>query len=215
MKKLSLMGLTLVSIITLAACSSGDKNVKVSDGSKASESTTVSESKSTAESSTKEEATSEPGKRSNPVALGKTATFDTNFFNEDGEEFDANLSITLSNVIRGEEAMNYLTSANEFNEPAPEGNEWIIFQVDEKLNKGDADVPYFESGFFKVIDSKGAELEQTSFATLADGENWGSADMYEGATLTGKHAVYAPVGEDILLEYTGNDFDTTVFFALK
>lgn len=209
MKKLSLMGLTLVSIFTLAACSSGNGNVEVTDGSKASESVAKSE---TTESSKQESAV---GKRSNPVALGQTATFDTKFYSDGGDEHDANLSITLSNVVRGEEAMTYLTNANQFNEPAPDGNEWIIFQVDEKLNKGDADVPYYENGYFKVIDSKGAELEQSNFATLADGETWGSADMYEGASLTGKHAVYAPVGEDILLEYTGNDFNTTVFFALK
>lgn len=213
MKKISVLGITILSVLTLSACSSGgDNNVKVSDGAKTSESTTASETK---ESSAKESTTSEIGKRSNPVPLGQTATFDTNFYSDDSKEYDGNLSITLSNVIRGEDAMSYLLAANEFNEPAPEGNEWIVFQVDEKLNKGDADVPYYESGYFKVIDSKGAELEQSSYATLADGETWGSADMYEGASLTGKHAVYAPVGEDILLEYTGNDFDTTVFFALK
>lgn len=216
MKKLSVLGITVLSVLTLSACSSvGDNNVKVTDNSKTSESTVQSETKATTDSSAKESTTSEVGKRSNPVPLGQTATFDTNFYGDDGKEYDANLSLTLSNVVRGEEAMTYLVNANQFNEPAPEGNEWIIFQIDETLNKGDADVPYFESGHFTVIDSKGAELDQSTYGTFADGESWGLSDMYDGASISGKYAIYAPVGEDVLVEYTGNSFDTSVFFALK
>lgn len=199
--------ITILASLALSGCSSkNDKTVEVSENTVTSE---------TEKAPPKEEAKSEIGKRSNPVPLGQTATFDTNFYGDDGKEYDANLSLTLSNVIRGEEAMTYLANANQFNEPAPEGNEWIIFQVDEKLNKGDVDVPFYESGFLKVINPDGAELDQSVYATLVDGDTWGWADMYEGASLTGKHAIYAPIGEDVLVEYTGNDFSTSVFFALK
>jgi hypothetical protein len=59
----------------------------------------------------------EPGvSRSNPVPLGTELRFET-------------WSVTLTSVQRGEEAAQAISAANQFNEPAPEGYQYLLANV--------------------------------------------------------------------------------------
>ncbi len=211
MKKLKILGLTLVCGLTLAACGNDNSGVTVSSKSDTAETSQIE----SAESSEAEESTSAVGKRSNPVPLGQTGTFDTVYFNDNGDEIDANLSLTISNVVRGQEAYDYLVAANEFNNAAPEGQEWIIFDVELTVNSGSEDDPYFEMGSFIPVSSNGSEITQSDYPTFSDGEAFGLVDLYDGGTATGKYGFLIAEGDDALVEYTGNDLDTSVFFSLK
>lgn len=206
MKKIKMLGFVLVCGLMLSACSNSNTQ------SEASQSTPQSSEVKEAEPTKK--TTSEVGKRSNPVKLGETATFDTTYYTKDGEPLDANLSITLSNVIRGQEALDYLMAANQFNATPPEGQEWVIVDVALTVNKGDADVPYYEMGAFTPVSSSGEEVSQTEYPSF-NGEGFGGVDLYEGASTTGKIGFLTKIDDETILEYTGADFDTSVFFSLK
>lgn len=207
MKKIKMLGFVLVCGLMLSACSNSNTQ------NEASQSTPQSSEVKEAEQTKK--TTSEVGKRSNPIKLGETATFDTTYYTKDGEPLDANLSITLSNVIRGQEALDYLMAANQFNAAPPEGQEWVIVDVALTVNKGDADVPYYEMGAFTPVSSSGEEVSQAEYATFANGEGFGGVDLYEGANTTGKIGFLTKINDETVLEYTGADFDTSVFFSLK
>lgn len=211
MKKIKMLGFVLICGLALSACS--DSNTQ----SEASQSTPQSTEVKEVDTKQKEEkkSTSEVGKRSNPIKLGETATFDTTYYTKDGEPLDANLSITLSNVIRGQEALDYLVAANQFNAAPPEGQEWVIVDVALTVNKGDADVPYYEMGAFTPVSSSGEEVSQAEYPTFANGEDFGGVDLYEGASTTGKIGFLTKINDETILEYTGADFDTSVFFSLK
>ena len=213
MKKLKVLGIGFACALLLSACDSSDNNVTVSSSSAAEQSEVVEST--VAEPKEEKETTSEVGKRSNPVKLGETATFDTTYYNNDGDPLDANLSITLSNVIRGQEALDYLMAANEFNAAPPEGQEWVIVDVALVVNKGDADVPYYEMGIFTPISSSGEEVPQAEYPSFANGEAFGNVDLYEGANTTGKFGFLTKIDDETILEYTGADFYTSVFFSLK
>lgn len=209
MKKIKMLGFVLICGLALSACS--DSNTQDEASQSTPQSSEVKEAAT--EQKEEKEPTSEVGKRSNPVKLGETATFDTTYY-ADGEPIDANLSITLSNVIRGQEALDYLMAANQFNAAPPEGQEWVIVDVALVVNKGDADVPYYEMGMFKPISSSGAEISQAEYPVLGE-ERFGRVDLYEGANTTGKICFLTKINDETILEYNGADFDTSVFFSLK
>ncbi|WP_242543339.1 hypothetical protein [Candidatus Enterococcus mangumiae] len=152
------------------------------------------------------------GKRSNPVPLGTPITFDTVYYDDDYEDIEANLTITVSNVIRGEEAFNHMVSLNEFNEPAPEGKEWVMFDVEMTVNKGSQDYPYRGLSLFVPISSSGEEVNQDEYSYLGN-EEFGSKDLYEGGSDKGKVALLVPIGDDTLIEF--NDFTNRLFFKLQ
>ena len=209
MKKSIMLGFVLSSVILLAACE-GKKEDTVSLSTSSIELSTNSSTRETASSEKIETAI---GKRSNPVPVGTTATFDTQYYTEDGSKIETNVSMTVSNVIRGQEAMNYLTSANQFNETPPAGKEWVIFDVVMKLNKGSQDDPYYVMPNFTPVSSNGEEVSQEAYATLNDGEEFGYKDLYEGGTQTGKVGILVPTGDDTLIEF--DDFNTKLFFKLQ
>ncbi|UXJ97051.1 DUF4352 domain-containing protein [Enterococcus raffinosus] len=208
MKKVLLASIVIISMLGLVGCSGESDSSSEVQVSKASTSITDSSTKKI-EKSTE----AAVGKRSNPVPLDSTATFDTTYYSENSEDIPANISMTISNVIRGDEAMNYLTNANEFNEAAPEGKEWLLFDVTMKMNKGSQDDAYYVTPSFIPISSTGEEVSQDTYGTLADGEEFGNKDLYEGGTQTGKVALLVPTGDDTLVEF--QDFNTGVFFKLQ
>lgn len=196
---------TMLSVLTLAlvGCSSTPE-VKTDKAEPAEESTAKKE---------KKEEKSQVGKRSNPVKLGETATFDTEYYDDDSKSLAANVTMSISNPIRGEEAYNHLVSANQFNEEAPEGKEWLIFDVKYKVNTGSEDDAMFVSPTFLAIASSGEEVSQESYATFATGEEFGGKDLYEGGETSGKVGILVNAGDETLIEYS--DWSAKVFFSLK
>lgn len=201
MKKLLLVGL---SAIALAAC--GSTSEQESAPSEASASTDEVSS----ETSEQDNSTSELGKRSNPVPFGETGTVETTAFDDESNTVEGTLDITLSNLVRGEEAYNQLVEWNEFNAEAPEGQEWVIFDADVVYNSDNADVPYLISGFV-AVDSTGAEVQQNEYAFTPN--EIVATEIYAGGETTGSYAIVAPTGEDILLKYT--DGMTDAFFSAE
>lgn len=144
---------------------------------------------------------SKPGSRSNPVELGQTATQDF-IMHVSEDSYEANRSITITDLVRGEEVYNYLIDENEYNEEAPEGMEWAMVDVEYTLNESETeDESDYVFPDFKVIDSAGSEIPQDEvFPTLNSGE-FGYVEIYSGGTASGKYVFYAPQDESVLLKY--------------
>lgn len=212
MKKKLLIIMLAATMLLITACGSDSStdDVTVSD----KEEQSAADDSDDAGSAEPEEEQSEVGKRSNPVPLGQVATFSNNYFNDASEEIEATMSVSLSNVVKGEEVYNYLLEANQFNEAAPDGYEWVMFDVSLKVDKGSADDAYYVMPSFKFISSSGSEIDQQDmYATFADGQGFGYVDLYEGGECAGKVAGIVPAGEEVLIEFS--DWNASVFFALQ
>lgn len=204
-KYVTLLGL---SSLLLAACGESSSDVTVESSNNESVTEEVS---SEAESS---EEKSAPGKRSNPVSLGESATWDVLYSDADYNPLEGTVTTTISNVVRGEEALAQLMEANEFNEAAPDGFEWVIFDMSLTLDEGSEDDPFNTSTILITpISSDGSEVSQPTYATFEDGSEFGWKDLYKGGSDSGKVGLIVPEGDDTLIEVS--DMNTSVFYSLK
>lgn len=110
--------------------------------------------------------TSQLGQRSNPVPYGETMYMSGTFTDYDADytDFDADLELSVVDTIRGEEAWNIIINENQFNDPAPEGKEYIINRVKLKLlNATSEDLKTsFRSNEFDYISETGASYSSVS-----------------------------------------------------
>lgn len=121
--------------------------------------------------------------------------------------------MTISNTIRGEEAFQQLMILDEYNDPAPEGKEWLVFDATLTVEEGSQDSPFELSiSEFTPISSSGEEIHQEEYVSLPDEEDFSRGELYEGGTKKGKVALLVSVGEQPLVKYT--DFTTTIFFEV-
>jgi len=193
--------LLLIGLVVFTTCSNDATPVTVSPNRNSS-------------ANTAESTVSLPGKRSNPVLNGQTASFDLTYYGDSSERVSGNASITLSKFLRGEEAYAYLVQQNQFNDPAPEGMEWLIFDINLTLNEGSVDYAFNSSSvYFKAIGSDGSQVEQADWGTLDD--SFGGNDLYVGGSDWGQKALLVPVGDTgVLIE--ANGFSTpSIFFNLN
>lgn len=81
------------------------------------------------------------GTRSDPFQYGETANLYGTFVDRDADrqEFDAELAMTVVDTIRGDEAWEIILNENQFNDPAPEGKEYIINRVRIELSNATSD----------------------------------------------------------------------------
>lgn len=155
------------------------------------------------------------GKRSNPVALGEWIEL-TDTYYESIESFDpieGKFQLRISEVERGEGVFDQLIKENQFNEPAPEGNEWAIAHLEIEMLDGDQDAPYTVVPFISIMASTGNEVSQDDWATL-DGNEYGHVDLFPGGSHSGRHTFYVPEGDESLLVYEIG-FDKAIYFSIS
>lgn len=216
MKKL-LVGLSLSATLLLVACGTGTQentNETVS-AEQPQENLSQSEwmeqqSESTEPSEQQQEA--EVGSRTNPVPVGEALVATTEVISDNGEAAPAEFTISLSNFIRGEEAMNYLLEQNQFNEEPPEGYEWMLFDVSLNASIENPNIPHYPMPTFSVIDASGSPVSQNGMYATMDSQ-FGYVDVYDGGEATGKAAVVVPTDGEVLVEYS--DFGIQAFFETE
>ena len=172
------------------------------------------ESESMDETSTEESATesSAVGKRSNPVPLGQAIEIPVKYSNDDWtENYEGKVSLQINSITKGQAALDTLMAENQFNEPAPEGMEWVIFDVTMKLLDGNQDTPYTTSPAFDIISSVGSEIAQDTYGTL-DGNEFDYTDIFPGAEVSGRVVKYAPIGDSFLISYD-EGYSTSYYFS--
>ncbi|MGG3563223.1 hypothetical protein ABES03_16660 [Neobacillus rhizosphaerae] len=192
-------GMLFVSVILffmLTACGQDTKDISVKDDTDKQEETTKE-----AESKPKEQEESKLGSRTNPVPFQKTATVDDELYNDNGDAFPIKFDLTVTEVIRGDAAYQKLKAMNEFNDPAPEGYEWVLAKVKVKFTESATkDLAFHIDGImnFTAVSESG---------DIYSGDVVGSTDpdfsfeMYVGNEKEGYIAKLVKVGEKAQLRY--------------
>jgi hypothetical protein len=159
---------------------------------------------------TSEESSGE-GTRTNPLSVGDTKNIQVRALTDDYEEVTGSAELTINNIVRGDEAYNALMNENQFNEPAPEGFEWVLINMTYHLTEmEDENMPVFVSDNIQIITDDGSSIENES-AVTPDEFPW--TEIYSGGKAEGNVSKLAPVGEPFLIKF--DDYDNTVFFEVE
>ncbi|WP_419955060.1 hypothetical protein ACN6MT_05670 [Neobacillus niacini] len=197
-KRINLFIVGILSIAILGACGQDTKDITVKKEDNQQE-TKETEEKGTSEK--KEEAKSKIGSRSNPVPFQSTATVDDEIYNDNGDAFPIKFDLTVVEVVRGEAAYQQLRSMNEFNEPAPEGYEWVLAKTKVKFVESETeDLAFHIDGImnFDMVSESG---------DIYSGDIVGSTDpdfsfeMYVGNEKEGYISGLVKTGEKAQLRY--------------
>ena len=192
-------GRLFVSVILffmLAACGQDTKDITVKEDTDKQEETTKED-----ESKAKEQEESKLGSRTNPVPFQKTATVNDELYNDNGDAFPIKFDLTVTEVTRGDAAFQKLKAMNEFNDPAPEGYEWVLAKIKVKFVESETrDLAFHIDGIvnFTAVSESG---------DIYSGDVVGSTDpdfsfeMYVGNEKEGYIAKLVKAGEKAQLRY--------------
>jgi hypothetical protein len=119
--------------------------------------------------------------RNSPAALGTTAV---------SEEWE----LTVLEIFRGAEAAQRITEANQFNEPAPEGQEYIIARVRARYLGGDDPdaAASIDQNAFKITGAANVIYDRPSVVAPVPQLE---AHLFPGGEAEGWTVVLAPIGE--------------------
>ncbi|SFI59210.1 protein of unknown function [Paenibacillus sp. UNC496MF] len=138
--------------------------------------------------------------RSNPAPLGTTVTYSVKDYSDSYTG-----QLTLEEVIRGDRAWQMIHEENQFNDPAPDGYEYVLAKINVKVvknNEKDAQVR-FNSYSFTLVSSQGKDYEKASVVTPDELE----ASLYEGASDSGYAAFLVKKADANPLIAFGRDYD--------
>jgi|SRR5690606_19094051 len=198
-KKTSGLLILVLLISSLVACQS-TKEVTVKRSEKVITKETDNESKSM-DFEEKEEAEPKLGSRSNPILFQQIATVEDKLYNNDGDEFAIKFDLTVSEVIRGEEAYNQLKTMNEFNEAAPEGYEWVLAKTKVQFTESETqDLSFMIDGImnFKMV-SKSGDIYSGDIVPTTEPDF--SFELYVGSEHEGYIGGLVKTGEKAQLRY--------------
>ncbi|WP_235714611.1 hypothetical protein [Neobacillus dielmonensis] len=208
MKKVKLLLVSLATVTALAACGQDTKDVAIKQAAAKQEQPKQSEEKA------QEQPVSKLGSRTNPIPFQQTAAVEDEVYNDAGEAFPITFDLTMEDVIRGDAAFQKLKSMNEFNEPAPDGYEWVLVKAKVKFTESKTqDLAFSIDGImnFKMVSESGDIYSGDSFATTNPEFSF---EMYVGNEKEGYIAGLVKTGEKAQLRY-GEFMDGQVFFNLQ
>jgi hypothetical protein len=214
MGKIRFFILGLLMITLLGACGQDTKDITVKEEDNKQEETEKAEATEEKEDEKKEETKSKLGSRTNPVPFQATATVDDELYNDNGDAFKIKFDLTILEVIRGDEAFQTLKSMNEFNEPAPDGYEWVLAKTKVKFTESETeDLPFFIDGImnFTLVSESGDIYSGDIFGTTNPDFSF---EMYVGSEKEGYIAKLVKSGENAQLRYE-EMLGGQVFFNLQ
>ncbi|MEC1520717.1 hypothetical protein P9D43_01560 [Neobacillus niacini] len=197
-KRINLFIVGILSIAILGACGQDTKDITVKKEDNQQE-TKQTEEKGTSEK--KEEAKSKIGSRSNPVPFQSTATVDDEIYNDNGDAFPIKFDLTVVEVVRGEAAYQQLRSMNEFNEPAPEGYEWVLAKTKVKFVESETEDLAFHIDGIMNFDMVSESGDIYSGDIVGSTEPDFSFEMYVGNEKEGYISGLVKTGEKAQLRY--------------
>ncbi len=123
--------------------------------------------------------------RSNPIPFGESG------ISQDGE-----WELQVLDVIRGEEAWNQVSAANQFNEPPPPGMEYVMMNVRVKYTGTSAEEQIINTTVFQSTGDAGVRWPNPFVVTPAPEL---SAEVFSGGEATGWVVLEAREGEGNLM----------------
>lgn len=148
----------------------------------------------------------EIGTRSQPAPIGETLYLSGEFVDRDAdyEEFEADLDITIIDTVRGDEAWDIIINENKFNDPAPEGKEYIINTVEVKLHNASSeelktDIRYRDFDYFSAA---GASYDSPSILFPDELR----VELYNNGSATGNIAGLIDQDDNPLIRFNNSFF---------
>lgn len=184
MKKLVLLGMAA---FVLGACGNSTQEEAKADDTSSTEQTASTES-----------ATNEQGKRSNPYTLADTFEMAVQYTDPDSDDYetiDGRIKVTFNEVTLGQEAQDFLLSENEFNEEAPEGYQWAVFDTSVELLEGSEDVPFNLFLTETVYDGEGASVDNMMASGYSNNQ-LSDQSIFPGAVAQGNIVLLVPENID-------------------
>jgi len=127
------------------------------------------------------------------------------------------LEITIQKMVSGDAAWETIRDANMYNDPPPEGAEYVLLFVSAKIAEGpEGETQSFSEGDWTMVFPSGKVESITSQASVVNPEPQFEGRGFPGATIEGWATLARPKGEEVLLLY-GMGYDGTggVWFALE
>lgn len=187
MTKIKLLAMLGVCGLMLAAC--GEESAST-EGNETAEPTT--EESSSVEESAKE---SEKGKRSNPYSVGEAVEMKVTYYDDESNEYNGVLNVTINSLKLGQEAQDFLMGENEFNDPAPEGFQWAVIDTTAELKEGSEDYQYDLLLTEEVFDSSGSSVDQMQAMAYSNNQ-LSDQSIFPGASATGNIVLLVPTELD-------------------
>lgn len=202
MKKLVLVGLAA---IALAACGNGEE-------SQDSNSNTVQEQ------TEQKETKNDKGTRSNPYTLNDEIELSISYSNTNSdnmESADGKLKINFNNIKTGDEAQEFLSSENQFNEEAPEGYQWMVINTSAELLEGSEDFEYDVYLTEEIYDGKGNSIDNMQ-AIASTSNQLSDNSIFPGATAEGDISLLVPKDLDgAMMQLSNLGGGDTVWISLE
>lgn len=149
------------------------------------------------------------GTENNPVRLGQTAVID----NMDDRYNSYKLQITITDVVRGQEAEDMVLEAGTYNDPAPGSMEYLLFKVKIKLvDSGDYSQYFVNKFYFDVVSQEGVTYE--TFTSVYGLEPELSSSLYIGEETEGYVPQLVMKGDSPRVVFTGF-YDWDIWFSLS
>lgn len=189
----------------LVSCSVSDVNLPVNSGS---DSTIENSTSVPVDSTVSTEQPKQVGTRLNPIPVGETATFDgmENLF------YNYKVELTVTDVVRGDDAWAIVKKGNQFNKKPESGKEYILvkfkIKVLESVDDKKADL---NNAQFTFVSASGTTYDD--FVTIA-GVKPELTDMYAGAESEGYAYDIVDIGDKPLVVFH-EGFDGEVWFATE
>ena len=133
-----------------------------------------------------------PGSKNNPAEINQTASYNS----IDLSPYMAfNINITVTEIDRGQRAMDMVTLASRYNEPPPKGKEYLLANVKiEAIESKDDSVIEIGPSTFKLFSKKGLEYTERPYLSGFDGQ--GLSRMFPGAVQEGQVAFFVDTGDE-------------------
>ena len=197
----SVVGTIVAAIVFFAVIATSFNNAFSSGETTVGESSET-QSESATDDSTSEQAGAEVGTRENPAALGSEISSDE-------------WKVTINSVTSGAAAADAIAAANQFNEPADAGTEFIVINYSATYIGDDAEgqMPAFVG--VEYVTAAGATVDPTDKFVVAPDEIDSMSTLYNGATATGNTAIQVPSPVDGLLAIRPGMLADTVFVAIQ
>ena len=152
-----------------------------------------------------------PTEDSGPILAGKSR--DTPIpFGEAGVTDDG-LNLSVMDVIENAEQM--ILEENQFNDPPPDGHQFILVKV--RVKNDTSETQRYSSSGLKVVGQSNVEYDGRGCGVVPDAFD-SSRNMFEGGELTGYVCFNVESSDvDTLVMYDSNAYDSSdwVFFALR
>lgn len=149
------------------------------------------------------------GSENNPIRLGQTAVID----NMDDPYDSYKLQITITDVVRGQEAEDMVMEGSMFNDPAPGSMEYLLFKVKIKLvDSGDYSEYYVNKFDFDVVSQEGVTYETYTFVSGLEPEL--SSSLYIGEETEGYVPQLVMKGDSPRVLFTGF-YGWDIWFSLS